>query len=155
MQLLIKGYSFDLSAPYREGHSLTVGEAKALNDLRKENIQNNFRQNVADQISRLAPGQLLPQAVLSGLQAKLTEYDEKYQFAEKSSRARTGDIELEARAIARERVNTTMYELGTLLPLDELDEMVKTQSQLPSVLEEARSRVAARRSALSAGLDSL
>lgn len=149
MQLLIKGYSFQLSAPYNEGHSLTSGEASALNDLRKENIQNNFRSQVADQTSNLALGELLPQNILDGLQAKLTEYDQTYKFAEKSGRNRLSDIDLEIGIVAAERARAQAEDPA------QLPGLIAEFIGLPAVREEARSRVAARRSALAGGMDSL
>lgn len=145
----MKGYTFTLSAPYAEGHSLTSAEAQALNDLRTENIGNNFRSRVNEQIGRLAPGELLPQNILDGLIAELAVYDAAYQFAEKSGRSKLGDIEREIQAVAKERA-----EAQAEAP-SQLAELIAEFIGLPAVLEEARSRVAARRSALAGGMDSL
>lgn len=145
----IKGYSFSLSNPYTEGHSLTAAEAQALNKLREENISNNFRSQVNEQVSRLAPGELLAQSVLDSLQQALTAYDELYQFNMKAGRNRLGDIDKEILAVARERA---IYQAGPDADLQPLiDEFVK----LPAVIEEARNRVAAARSAIADGLESL
>lgn len=155
MQIRIKGYTFQLTAPYAEGHRLTEGEAKALNDLRAENIQNNFRAQVNAQVALTEPGELLPTAVLAQLQSSLTLYDQSYQFNSKTGRSRIGDIEEEARAIAHERITSQLAQTNTVLPQAELDQLVATQAQLPSIIEAARARVAARRSALAGGMDSL
>lgn len=153
MQVRIKGYTFSLAAPYSEGHSLTAGEAQALNDLRTENIQNNFRTLVNEQVARLEPGQLLAQSVLDGLSAKLAEYDSGYKFNEKSGRNRLGDIELEIQLVAVERATLQIAQLAE--SPDKLAELVAEFIHLPAVKEEARSRVAARRSVLSGGIESL
>lgn len=155
MQVRMKGYTFSLSTPYEPGHRLTPGEAKALNDLRLENIQNNFRHKINAQIARLEPGQLLAQHVLDELQAELSAYDADYKFNEKSTRSRMGDIEREARAIARERVlaQATLHDLQ--LTDEFIAVLIEQDCKLPAVIEEARNRVAARRAALSAGLESL
>lgn len=155
MQIRIKGYTFQLAAPYTSGHVLNEGEAKALNDLRAENIQNNFRAQVNNQVSSLADGGLISTTVLAELQSKLTAYDKAYQFNIKTGRSRIGDIEEEARAIAHERITTALAQTSTVLPESELAELVLTQAQLPSIVEEARTRVAARRSALAGGMESL
>ncbi len=152
MQIRIKGYTFSLAAPYEPGHSLTAGEAQALNDLRAENIQNNFRDKVNDQVARLSPGSLLTQSVLEALQLQLTSYDAGYKFNEKPGRNRTGDIEREALAIARERV---MRDSPSHLTTEEIEGLVKEMVGLSAVLEEARTRVMANRSALAGGMDSL
>lgn len=153
IQTRIKGYTFSLSHPFEPGHQLTAGEAQALNDLRTENIQNNFRGFVNEQISRLAPGQLLPQSTLDALQLQLTTYDQTYRFNEKSTRSRTGDIEREALAVARER--TLSSPDTSSLSKEALDDLVKVWAELPAIKEEARLRVSANRSALAGGMDSL
>lgn len=146
-----KGYTFAISEPYTEGHSLTAGEAKALNDLRTENIGNNFRSKVNDQIAQLEPGGLLLQHVLDHLAVELAEYDSTYKFSEKGTRTKLGDIEREIIAVARERAAAQAGEVA----LEDLAELVESFKSLPAVREEARSRVAARRSALSGGMESL
>ena len=153
MQVRIKGYTFSLTAPYESGHSLTAGEAQALNDLRAENIQNNFRSFVNEQVARLAAGELLAQHIIDALQEKLTSYDSMYKFAEKAGRNRIGDIELEATAVARERALSQGDTAS--LSKDHLEELIAVWAKLPAVREEARARVAARRSALAGGMDSL
>lgn len=149
MPVRIKGYTFSLSSPYSEGHSLTPGEAQALNDLRVENIQNNFRSFVNEQVARLASGQLLSQTVLDALQTQLTEYDSTYKFNEKAGRNRLGDIELEVQAVALERARAQAESP------EQLPALIAEFVNLPAVKEEARVRVASRRSALSGGIDSL
>lgn len=151
MQLTIKGYTFNLTAPYSEGHKLTAGEAQALNDLRRENIGNNFRPQVAEQVARIGTGDLLSQSALDGLQASLTAYDQSYRFAEKSGRSRLGDLDIEARVVATERARQQGHSLSS----EQINALVEEFVKLPAVLEEARTRVAARRSALAGGMESL
>lgn len=163
MQFKIKGYTFEISTPYSEGHQLTPGEAQAFNNLRTENIQNNFRSFVNEQIKRLSPGELLPDSVLQALQAQLTQYDQEYTFAQKSTRTRLGDIEREARAIALERVRVELQQASqsdpTFDPMawdeQKTSDLVARYALLPAVIEEARARVAAHRSALAGGMEDL
>lgn len=144
MQIRIKGYTFRLSEPFQPGTVITKAEAQALNDLRAENIQNNFRKLVNAATAGLPPEHLLEQDAIRQLQEKLTEYDVGYQFLEKpGTRARLGDIEAEARVIAKGR-----EESATETRLSEL-------AETEEVLEEARKRVMARRRALSGGLADL
>ncbi len=149
MPMRMKGYTFTLSAPYAEGHRLTSAEAQALNDLRAENIGNNFRSRVNEQVARLAPGELLAQHVLDGLTAELAGYDAGYQFASKTTRTKIGDIEREIQAVAKERA------IAQAEAPSQVEGLIEQFVGLPAVLEEARSRVAARRSALAGGMDSL
>ena len=155
MQIQIKGYGFQLSEPFQPGTVITKAEAQALNDLRAENIQNNLRKMVALACEGLAPGQLLAQDVLAGIQTKLTEYDRSYQFVEKRTRSRVSDIEAETRQVARERVEAGLRRTASSATPAQLEELVLRTMELPGVIEEARDRVAARRRALSGSLADL
>lgn len=157
MQIRIKSYTFHLSTPYQAGTVITKGEAQALNNLRVENIQNNLRKLVTDACAGLAQDELLSPQTLAEIQAKFTEYDSKYQFAEKIGlKARLGEIEEEAREVARERVEASFRHDGSALPAEDIVElMVIDQAELPNIKEEARMRVSARRRVFSEGLDSL
>ena len=44
----INGLSFEISAPFSEGHVITEAEAKALNQTRAENIGNNLRARIKE-----------------------------------------------------------------------------------------------------------
>jgi len=153
MKIRIKGYTFTLSEPFQAGTVINKAEAQALNSLRSENIQNNLRSMVEKAGAGLGPNELIPTETLVEIQAKLTEYDLAYQFAEKKQpRSRLGDIEEEARVIARERVQIELNrdELGGASWTEEqIEFQVNQYAELPAVIEEARQRVQARRSALS------
>lgn len=149
MQIRIKGYTFSLASPFSEGHSLTAGEAQALNDLRAENIQNNFRDFVNEQVKRCPIGVLLSQSILDALQLQLSTYDSKYGFNERAGRNRTGDIEQEVQLVAAERAKAQAESP------EQLPGLIAEFINLPAVKEEARNRVAARRSALAGGMESL
>lgn len=157
MQIRIKSYTFTLSEPFQQGTIITKGEAQAMNNLRAENIQNNLRKHVNDAVAALGKDDLLAPEVLADLRAKFAEADRTYKFLEKHSpKERLGDIEEEARTVARERVEAAFRQSGEELPsTDLLELMIKDQAKLPSIEEEARLRVSARRRAVGAGLDSL
>ena len=101
-------------------------------------------------------GSLLPDEVLAEIQAKITEYDRQYQFGEKKApKSRMGDIEEEALDIARSQVEARLRQQYGVEPNPEEPEFrnaVETTAQLPSVLAEARQRVAAKRAAMSGSL---
>jgi hypothetical protein len=44
----IAGEVFKIDTPYTEGHTCTAGEASALNQVRHENLRNNFAKKVKD-----------------------------------------------------------------------------------------------------------
>ena len=52
MKTTVQGYSFDITEPYAVGAKMGAIEAKALNQLRAENIGNNQRKAVAKLSSR-------------------------------------------------------------------------------------------------------
>lgn len=156
MQTRIKGYTFTISEPFQSGTIITKGEAQALNDLRVENIANNLRKLVNDQVALLAPGAQLSETVLAELQAKFTEYDQNYRFLEKHvPRPRLGDIEEEARALARERAEEQARQAGQVLTEEELEALGAEMEKLPAIREEARERVAAKRRVLAEAIEDL
>ena len=156
MQTRIKGYTFTISEPFQPGCVITKGEAQALNNLRVENIANSLRDRVDEAVAQLAPGEILSQATLDSIQARITAYDIAYQFLEKHQpRVRLGDIEAAAREVARERVEAAQRAQELQLSEEELEAQVLANEGLPAVLEEARVRVAARRKALTESLSDL
>lgn len=156
MQTRIKGYTFTLSEPFQAGTVITKGEAQALNDLRVENIANNLRKLVNDELALLPEGTMIAQHRLDEIQARIGEYDRGYQFLEKHTpRDRPGDIEREARAIAQDRVEQQVRAAEASLSEEQLEAAVAEMEKLPSVREEARERVAARRRGLAESLADL
>lgn len=156
VQIRIRGYQFDLQAPYSEGHQLTLGEAQALNVLRGENIQNNVRKAVVDAAANLQQGVLLAPQVLADLQVLISKYDSRYQFPVRHSpRERVGEIEVEVRAVAEERAETHFRGLGIEPSAAAMAEMALRFAGMPSVHEEARQRVTARRAVTGRALEDL
>lgn len=152
----IKGYTFQLSTPYQAGTVLTDVEAKALNGLRVENICNNLREEVNKAIAKLPEGQLLSSASLEELQLRLTDYDRAYQFTDKGlPKVKRSVLEVEARAVALERVGANSRALGIEYSQAETDALVEEFCQLPAVKEEARVRASAKSAALTDSLESL
>lgn len=161
MHTRIAGYTFTISEPFQAGTVITKGEAQALNTLRLENIANNLRKLIAKAQAGLSPADdgIIPAQVLEAIQAEITQYDLAYQFLEKNnSRSKLGDIEEEARVIARERIEAMARQEGLSEPpysVEQLDQLVLEQAELPAIKEEARMRVSARRRVLGEGLESL
>lgn len=152
----IKGYTFHISDPFHPGTVITKGEAQALNELRVENIANNLRGMVARALEGLAPGELLSQEKLAELQTAITRYDHGYVFVEKQQlRPRLGDLETEALAVGREVVLAALRREGVEVDEEEIDRLTEQKASDPQVQATARERVAAKRRALSGGLDTL
>ena len=125
MKTTIQGYSFDITEPYKEGDKMGAIEAKALNQLRAENIGNNLRKavqaviekqpqvsskdengNVKTELERLSDEQL------AELQAELTSYDEEYTLDMARGGRTTDPVEKMARDIARALLGQTVKAQG-------------------------------------------
>lgn len=93
-------YSFSATAPYTEGHQLTAAEAKALNKLRADAIQENMRKSFAAAASNCPDG-ILPSAVIAEIQQTIDSYDSKFQFrATQEPRRKLDSLTLQAIQIA-------------------------------------------------------
>lgn len=93
---IIHGHSFTLTWPYEAGHTLTEAEAKALNQVRSENIGNNVREKVKE---------FLDAGDTAAAESLVAERDANYIFSFSSSggaRKIVDPVEREARAIARD-----------------------------------------------------
>lgn len=125
MKTMIQGYSFDISEPYAEGQTITGVEAKALNQLRAENIGNNQRKAVQavvegqpmvavtdeegkpkkdDKGNVLQQPAPLTEKQLKALQADVTKYDGEYTLAMARGGRSRDPVESMARTIARARI---------------------------------------------------
>lgn len=97
----ILGVDFTVSQPFDAGHTCTEGEARALNQLRKENLGNNFRSVVktAQDDAEKAGGTV----DTADLQAKFADLDSKYEFtvANVGASAKLDPVEREARSLVR------------------------------------------------------
>jgi hypothetical protein len=80
MKLHIYRYDFTIPKRYAEGHPLTEGEAKALNQLMMENIRNNVAPWVRSAEAQ-APGQVLSLESHEALQVRIETYAIAYQFS--------------------------------------------------------------------------
>ena len=96
-------YQFSAVAPYHEGHQLSAGEARALNQLRVENIRENMRKSFTE-IARGTTEGVLPPEDIRRVQQAIDSYDLSYQFPHiLESPERLGAIEREARMLATAR----------------------------------------------------
>jgi hypothetical protein len=143
----IAGHAFELSWPYAAGHVLTEAEAKALNQVRSENIGNNVRTKVQE---------LIEAGDVASAQAYVAERDAEYVFSFSTGGGggtrKMDPIEREARAIAKDIIKNVLAEQGRKLStipegmtkeeweakLEENIEMVATKEE---VLKAARKRV--------------
>lgn len=104
--ITIYGEEFTVTAPYAEGQTITAAEAKALNQVRAENIANNFR-------SKVKEGQ--EAGSLDTVRAEMSAYDAAYVFTLASvggGRAPVDPVEREAKKIADRLVTDAIKNKG-------------------------------------------
>lgn len=97
-QILIAKTPFTVSEPYAEGHVLTEMEARVLNQVRAENIGNNFRKAVDDCLKGVANAKSM-----ETIQAEFAEYDKTYSFTavRRTAAARLSPLDAEALRLAK------------------------------------------------------
>lgn len=106
--LSIYDLDFSVAQPYSAGHTLTDGEARALNQTRKENLGNNFRKAVkAEQDAAAAEAR---EVNLDGLRAAFAELDAKYEFtlATVSASKKLDPVERETRNLIKSELRTAL-----------------------------------------------
>lgn len=103
---------FEVSQPYAAGHALTEAEAKALNQVRAENIANNMRKAVKD--AQNEDGSYDAEK-LAKVKADFEKYDAEYEFTLASTgggRKSMSPLEREILSIARDYLNSKIKESG-------------------------------------------
>lgn len=167
-EVTIQGLIFDLSMPYAEGHVLTAGEASQLNQVRFENIRNNFASVVRKAIEDYRKTNNLPEDSevalteldTEDLQEKLSEYDKIYEMGVRSGpsgpRASRDPVTREAEKIALEKVRAAIKKQGISLNSVSKEKYAELTAAVigryPEIKEEAQRRVNA---AAGIALDSL
>lgn len=102
--LTILGNTFPVSAPYIAGHVLTEAEAKTLNQVRRENIGNNFRADIKAAMEK--------NESLEAFAAKIAEYDAAYSFSMRTPRTPVDPVERETRSVAIEAIKGKLAKNG-------------------------------------------
>jgi hypothetical protein len=110
-EITVQGFNVTVAAPYTEGHTITEAEAKALNQVRAENIRNNCASKIKKEAETLE-GPALEKFALD----LVAEYDAGYEFTLASvgggSSARLDPIEKEARAVAKAVITGQLKDMG-------------------------------------------
>lgn len=144
-ELTIAGEVFTVSAPYAAEHVCTEAEAKALNQVRAENVRNNMAKKVKD-----ARGELeeIPAEAMAELVAAVSAYDKDYEFTLASvggGRASLTPIEKESRKIAREQIVTALkgrnQKVGDI-DKDKLAAAIIQRSEADDIVKLAKKRIA-------------
>jgi hypothetical protein len=100
-QITIQGQLFKVPVRYAAGHTLSEGEAGALNQTYHENLRNNFAKKVSEGIEAGLP--------LETLQQQLDDYASEYQFGTRTGGGTRGDPVLTlAMNMARELIRNVI-----------------------------------------------
>lgn len=103
-EVTIAGKTFQLRAPYAEGHVLTAGEAQQLNQTRRENVRNNTAKLVKDWTGSD-----------EDLAVKVDEYDAGYTMELREpgeARVASDPITTEAKLLARLAIKGALEKAG-------------------------------------------
>ena len=139
--ITIQGVSVEVAQPYVAGHPVTEAEAKALNQVRAENIRNNMAAKVKE---IKGDSEELSQEQLDAIAAAVSKYDAEYVFnlASVGGGARSTDpLEVQTRSLARQLVSNSAKQQG--LKLKDIDKEVLAAKieevmQIPEVIAEAK-----------------
>lgn len=132
-----RGYRFYIPSRFAEGHSLSAGEAQAMNALLLENIRNNTKRLLDEALAPIPHTERLSLEQQLALQKLIFQYSESYQFVFRPELgAKPDPISLEARAIAEEQSKSQGQELS--------EQELWTLSGEPEILFEAERRVKIR-----------
>lgn len=112
-EMTINGVTVEVSQPYEAGHPITEAEAKALNQVRAENIGNNTRKSIKEMLEA-AGGDAT--AIQADVQELISKYDAEYEFTLASvgggSSSRLDPLTKECRSIARNFIVGKLKEQG-------------------------------------------
>ncbi len=147
----IQSESFTISAPYKEGHTLTAIEARVLNQTRCENVCNNQRKAIKEAKEE-------GNFDLKASRKSVADYDAAYSFATGGPAVRRtlDPIQKEARAIARNLITTKLRDAGKKMKdqdKDKLAQAVEQWAEHPKVIAAATKVVKEREELANLSLD--
>lgn len=114
-EITVQGIVVTVSAPYAPGHQITEAEAKALNQVRAENIGNNVRKTITELIEAAGGKESITDEVKKAAQAAVSERDASYVFTLASvggGRESLDPLTKECRAVARAFLTGKLKEAG-------------------------------------------
>lgn len=132
--------TFSIPLPYHAGHTLTDGEANALNQTWVENIRNNLASKVND-------AKEAGSFVHDAFQGQVDDYADEYEFGVRTGGGgRTSDpVMAEAMTIAKDLVRKAIVKAGHKLAdvkASNITELAKgVIDKNPKIMETARARV--------------
>lgn len=143
--ITIQGTEFTVPAPFAEGHTVTAGEASALNQLLAENVRNNFAGKIKAEQNKATEEGREPRVFT---QEELDAYVASYEFGVRQgggTREAAYPPEVrEARRIAKEMiVNALKAKNLTIKSVDpeRMEAMVSELSGREDIVKEATRRL--------------
>ena len=150
-QITIQGVLIEVAEPYAEGQTITEAEAKALNQVRAENIRNN-RAKAVKELLDAANGDV--SAVAAQAQALVAEYESTYTFSMATAGGATAKVDpltKECRSLARTWISNKLREKGITLKAykeangeDAVENKVMELAEHPAIIEAAKKALKAR-----------
>jgi len=114
-EITVQGVVVSVATPYVAGHAITEAEAKALNQVRAENIGNNVRKAITEMIEAAGGKDSLTDELRAQIQALVAEKDAAYEFTLASvggGREPADPLAKECRSIARTWLSARLKEKG-------------------------------------------
>lgn len=153
-EITIAGQTFPVSQPYLAGHAITEAEAKALNQVRAENVRNNTASKVKAAVEGTAKE---GEPTADTIAAYVAEYDAAYVFTLASvggGRKSSDPTEVEALKIARTMFadwaagkKLTVKAIKEKIGDEAYDAKIAEMAERDDVVKEAKRRVKARQAA--------
>lgn len=156
--ITIQGLDFEASQPYAAGHTVTEAEAKALNQVRAENLRNNFAAKIK---AAKGEAEALTDEQLLQLTSDFAAYDAAYQFTLASvggGKRETDPVQAEAKKIAKAIVADKLKAAGKKLSdidADVLAGAIAKVAESEGVQKAAKKAVADRQKAAETDLSDL
>lgn len=114
-EITVQGVVVSVAQPYAPGHVITEAEARALNQVRAENIANNCRKAVIELIEGAGGKEALTDEHKAAIQKIVSEKDGAYEFTLASvggGREPVDPLEKECRKVARDFLTAKLKEKG-------------------------------------------
>ena len=161
-EITIADHQFMVLQPYAAGQTLTEAEAKALNQVRAENVRNNMAKKVKAAFDGTAKDDEPTEATIA---AAVAAYDASYQFTLASiggGKRSTDPVEVEAMRIARGLFadwcagkKLTVKAVREKIGDDKYDEKLAEIAARDENVKEAKRRVKARQASAEAAMGEL
>ena len=153
-EITIQGVDFTIATRYAEGHTLTANEAAALNQMRAENIANNFRSKIKAAIEA-------NDLDVDALQAELDAYADTYEFGLRRTATPKDPVAAKALSLAKAAIRAAIQAQGKKVrdfapeAIEDAAIRLLNTPKGEEIREMARARLAEEKAAANVALTSL